>query len=51
MTGDGWLNLYFEGQLNAQAADGFFNQLQANGSYDDVIAAMLDSPQYYNAQA
>jgi hypothetical protein len=48
ITGNGWVNLYLQGNLSASAVDLLFARLQAGGSYDDTIASMLDMSQYLN---
>ena len=47
LTGDGWENLYFQGNLSASAVDAAFAGLQAGASYDDALAGLLDSPRYF----
>lgn len=47
LTGNGWNNLYFQGRLNAAEVDPFFAGLQSGASYDQTIARMLDSGQYF----
>ncbi|HET6881662.1 MAG TPA: MBG domain-containing protein [Pirellulales bacterium] len=47
LTGNGWDNLYFQGNLSASAVDLLFAQLQAGASYDDTIAGMLDRASYF----
>ena len=47
ITGNGWENLYFEGNLSASAVDAAFASLQAGTAYDDVVAGLLDSPRYF----
>ncbi|HEV3343397.1 MAG TPA: DUF4214 domain-containing protein, partial [Pirellulales bacterium] len=46
ITGNGWDNLYFEGNLSTAAVDSLFAGLQAGASYDGTIAAMLEMAQY-----
>ncbi len=47
LTGNGWDNLYFQGRLSAAAVDSYFAGLQSGVSYDQTIARMLDSGQYF----
>lgn len=46
ITGNGWDNLYFQGNLSADAVDTLFAQLQAGASYNETIAGMLEMSQY-----
>jgi hypothetical protein len=48
ITGNGWENLYFQGNLSAAAADTLFAQLQAGESYGETIAGTVDVPQYFD---
>jgi hypothetical protein len=47
ITGNGWDNLYFQGNLSANEVDTLFAQLQAGEFYGETIAAMLDMQQYF----
>ena len=47
LTGNGWDNLYFQGNLSAAAIDSLFASLQAGASYDETISGMLDMPLYF----
>ena len=47
ITGNGWDNLYFQGNLNPVAVDTIFTQLQAGAAYDQAIGGMLDRTQYF----
>ncbi|HWB13879.1 MAG TPA: DUF4214 domain-containing protein [Pirellulales bacterium] len=47
ITGNGWDNLYFQGNLSTAVVDSLFAQLQAGESYDQTIAGMLDMSQYF----
>lgn len=51
LTGGGWENLYFQGSAESppQANDSFFQELQSQAAWDDVIENMLTSPGYYDA--
>ena len=51
VTGGGWENSYFQGHVsNAGAAnDVFYQKLQANTPWDDVIEDMLESNHYYDS--
>jgi hypothetical protein len=46
ITGNGWENLYFQGNLSTAAVDSLFDSLQSGTSYDDTIAGMLEMAQY-----
>jgi autotransporter-associated beta strand protein len=46
ITGNGWDNLYFQGNLSPAAVDSLFNGLQAGVSYNATIASMLRMAQY-----
>ena len=48
LTGSGWENLYFQGNLGG-AHDVFFDKLQGNTPWDDVIEDMLETDRYYDA--
>ncbi|HVX14436.1 MAG TPA: DUF4214 domain-containing protein [Pirellulales bacterium] len=49
ITGGGWENLYLQGPyiVTGGATDPFLTQLQAQVNWDDVIAGILESSQYY----
>jgi len=47
VTGDGWENLYLEGDP-ATANDAFFAQLDAGVGWDDLQIQMLTSEQFYS---
>ena len=49
LTGDGWDNLYFQGNLNASAVDALFGNLQSGTSNDEEIASLLDMTQYFGS--
>jgi hypothetical protein len=52
LTGGGWENLYFQGNLGSTPGnvnDVFFQKLQAHTPWDDVIEDMLESNHYYDA--
>jgi hypothetical protein len=52
VTGNGWDNLYFQGNLgtrNSSAVDQFMSELENNASWQTVQQQMLTLPQYYNA--
>ncbi|HVW38948.1 MAG TPA: DUF4214 domain-containing protein, partial [Pirellulales bacterium] len=52
VTGGGWENLYFQGNLGSTPGnvnDVFFQKLQAHTPWDDVIEDMLESNHYYDA--
>ena len=48
VTGGGWENLYFQGNLNG-SHDVFYDKLQAHTPWDDVIEDMLDTNHYYDS--
>jgi uncharacterized repeat protein (TIGR01451 family) len=48
ITGGGWENLYFQGNLGG-AHDVFFDKLQARTPWDDVIEDMLETDRYYDS--
>ncbi|HWB12490.1 MAG TPA: DUF4214 domain-containing protein, partial [Pirellulales bacterium] len=47
ITGNGWDNLYFQGDLAASAVDALFAGLQDQPPYNDVIAEILGMPHYF----
>jgi large repetitive protein len=52
ITGGGWDNLYFQGNLrnlNASAVDQFMGELEAGTAWQTVQQQMLALPQYFNA--
>jgi autotransporter-associated beta strand protein len=46
IAGNGWGNLYFQGNLSASVVDSLFSGLQAGTSYNATIARMLTMAQY-----
>jgi hypothetical protein len=48
ITGGGWENLYFQGDLGG-AHDVFFDKLQARTPWDDVIEDMVETNRYFDA--
>ncbi|HWB08322.1 MAG TPA: DUF4214 domain-containing protein [Pirellulales bacterium] len=46
ITGNGWNNLYFQGNLAPAVVDSLFNGLQAGASYNATIVRMLTMAQY-----
>lgn len=48
LTGDGWENLYFQGDLRTANVDALFASLQLGAAYDDTIATMLEMTQYFS---
>ncbi|HEV3339981.1 MAG TPA: DUF4214 domain-containing protein, partial [Pirellulales bacterium] len=46
ITGNGWDNLYFQGNLSPAVVDSLFGGLQAGASYRATIAQMLTMSQY-----
>ncbi|HVX15780.1 MAG TPA: DUF4214 domain-containing protein, partial [Pirellulales bacterium] len=54
LTGGGWDNLYFQGNLgtlNASAVDQFMGELESNTAWQTVQDQMLDLPQYFDNNA
>ncbi|MGH7136979.1 MAG: DUF4214 domain-containing protein, partial [Pirellulales bacterium] len=47
ITGNGWDNLYFQGDLSADEVNTLFSQLQAGEYYGEAIAGMLGMQQYF----
>lgn len=48
ITGNGWDNLYFQGQLSAAEVDALFVELAAGASYGQLESEMLNMPLYLN---
>lgn len=49
LTGNGFENLYFQGNVSPAAADAYFATLQGGGRFEAVIEQMLTASEYYNA--
>ncbi|HVA47100.1 MAG TPA: DUF4214 domain-containing protein [Pirellulales bacterium] len=49
LTVGGWNQLYFQGNLTANAQDLFFNELASQTPYQTVIRNMLETGQYFDA--
>ncbi|HWB13112.1 MAG TPA: DUF4214 domain-containing protein [Pirellulales bacterium] len=49
LTDGGWNELYFQGNLTANAQNLFFSQLASQAPYQQVISNMLQTGQYFNA--
>lgn len=47
LTGDGWNNLYYQGNLSASQVDQFMNELESATAWQTVQQQMLDLPQYF----
>ncbi|HVA48315.1 MAG TPA: DUF4214 domain-containing protein [Pirellulales bacterium] len=47
LTGDGWDDLYFQGNLDSSAVDQFMSALETNTSWQTVQQQMLTLPQYF----